>query len=135
MRTRPVLTSDDVKRMAAAAEAHAAANQWAVTIPIYDDGAHLLYLNRMDGAAPSTVEMALAKGRVAALGRRDGKLYEEVIKQGRTAFLSAPLTGLIEGGVVIQLDGESLGSIGVSGVKSEQDSEVARAGIAALTAA
>ncbi len=79
--------------------------------------------------------MALAKGRVAALGRRDSKLYEEVIKQGRTAFLSAPLTGLIEGGVVIQLDGESLGSIGVSGVKSEQDSEVARAGIAALTAA
>ncbi|MBN3790905.1 heme-binding protein [Burkholderia sp. Ac-20353] len=133
MKTKPVLTSDDVKTMAAAAEAHAAANQWAVTIAIFDDGGHPLYLHRMDGVAPGTVEMALAKGHTAALGRRESKVYEEMILQGRVSFLSAPLAGLIEGGVPIVVDGQTVGSIGVSGVKSEQDAAIARAGIAALT--
>ncbi|WP_179405194.1 GlcG/HbpS family heme-binding protein [Burkholderia guangdongensis] len=132
MKMKPVLTSDDVKTMAAAAETHAAANHWAVTIAILDDGAHLLHLHRMDGAAPSTVEMALAKGRTAALGRRESKAYEEIVLQGRVSFLSSPLAGLVEGGVPIVVDGETVGSIGVSGVKSEQDSAIARAGIAAL---
>ncbi len=133
MKTKPVLTSDDVKKMAAAAEAHAAGNQWPVTIAIFDDGAHLLYLHRMDGAAPSTVEMAIGKGRTSALGRRESKAYEEMVLQGRVSFLSAPLVGLVEGGVPIVVDGATVGSIGVSGVKSEQDAAIARAGIAALT--
>ncbi|CAN0622228.1 putative heme-binding protein GlcG [Burkholderia multivorans] len=133
MKTKPVLTSDDVKKMAAAAEAHAADNQWPVTIAIFDDGAHLLYLHRMDGAAPSTVEMAIGKGRTSALGRRESKAYEEMVLQGRVSFLSAPLVGLVEGGVPIVVDGATVGSIGVSGVKSEQDAAIARAGIAALT--
>jgi uncharacterized protein GlcG (DUF336 family) len=103
-----------------------------VTIAILDDGGHLLHLHRMDGAAPGTVDMATAKGRTAALGRRETKVYEDVIKQGRIAFLSAPLAAFVEGGVPIVVEGETVGAIGVSGVKSEQDTAIARAGIAAL---
>jgi glc operon protein GlcG len=132
VRTKPVLTDEDVKKMADAAQAHAQANHWNVTIAILDDGGHLLHLHRLDGAAPSTVEIAIGKGRTAALGRRESKVYEDVIKQGRTAFLSAPLTAMLEGGVPIIVEGDVIGSIGVSGVKSEQDVAVARAGIAAL---
>jgi glc operon protein GlcG len=132
VRNKSVLTDEDVKKMAAAAEAHALANQWPVTIAIFDDGGHLLYLHRMDGAAPVTVDMAIGKGRTSVLGRRETKIYEEIIKQGRTAFLSAPLVSMVEGGVPIVVQGEVVGSFGVSGVKSEQDSAVARAGIAAL---
>ncbi|AOJ72172.1 MULTISPECIES: GlcG/HbpS family heme-binding protein [Burkholderia] len=135
MKTKPVLTSDDVKKMATAAEAFAVANQWSVTVAIVDDGAHLLYLRRMDGAAPSTVEMAISKGRTAALGRRESKVYEDIVLQGRVSFLSAPLVGLVEGGVPIIVEGETVGAIGVSGVKSEQDATVARAAIAALIGA
>lgn len=132
MRNKPALTDEDVKKMAAAAEAHAAANQWKVTVAIFDDGGHLLHLHRMDGTAPSTVEMAMGKGRTAVLGRRETKVYEDIVKNGRTAFLSAPLVAMVEGGVPIVFEGEVIGSIGVSGVKSEQDAAVARAGIAAL---
>ena len=132
MRTKPALTDEDVKKMAAAAEAHAVANQWNVTVAIFDDGGHLLHLHRMDGTAPSTVEMAMGKGRTAVLGRRETKVYEDIIKNGRTAFLSAPLAAMVEGGVPIVFEGEVVGSIGVSGVKSEQDAAIARAGIAAL---
>jgi glc operon protein GlcG len=132
VRTKPALTDEDVRKMAAAAEAHAAANQWNVTVAIFDDGGHLLYLHRGDNVAPSTVEMAIGKGRTAVLGRRETKVYEEIIKQGRTAFLSAPLVAMVEGGVPIVVEGEVVGSFGVSGVKSEQDAAIARAGIAAL---
>jgi len=118
--------------MADAAVAHALGHQWNVAISIVDDGGHLLWLRRLDGAAPSTAEMAIGKSRTAALGRRESKLYEDIIKQGRTAFLSAPLTAMVEGGVPIVVDGDVVGAIGVSGVKSEQDAAVARAGIAAL---
>ncbi|GAB2879079.1 heme-binding protein [Paraburkholderia jirisanensis] len=135
MRTKLVLTDEDVKKMAAAAEAHAAANQWHVTVAIFDDGGHLLNLHRMEGVAASTVEMAIGKGRTALLGRRETKIYEDIIKQGRTAFLSAPLVAMVEGGVPIVVNGEVVGSIGVSGVKSEQDAAIARAGIAALSEA
>ena len=132
MRTKPALTDEDVKTMAAAAEAHAAANRWNVTVAIFDDGGHLLHLHRMDGTAPSTVEMAIGKGRTAVLGRRETKVYEDIVKNGRTAFLSAPLVAMVEGGVPIVFEGEVVGSIGVSGVKSEQDAAVARAALAAL---
>jgi glc operon protein GlcG len=132
VRTKPVLTDEDVIKIAAAARAHAAANHWTVTFAILDDGGHLLHLHRMDGAAPSTVDMAVAKGRTAALGRRETRIYEDIVKQGRTAFLSAPLGAMIEGGVPIAVEGETVGSIGVAGAKSEQDTAIARAGIAAL---
>jgi glc operon protein GlcG len=133
MNTKPTLALSDLRTMAAAAEAEATLNGWAVTIAIVDDGGHLLWLQRLDGAAPISAEIAPAKARTAAVGRRESKVYEDMINQGRVSFLSAPtLTGLLEGGVPILVGGQCLGAIGVSGVKSAEDAQIARAGIAAL---
>ena len=133
MKTKPALELADVKAIAAAAEAEALKNHWAVTIAIVDDGGHLLWLQRLDGAAPVSAQIAPAKARTAALGRRESKAYEDMINQGRTSFLSAPgIEGLLEGGVPILKDGHCIGAVGVSGVKSTEDAQVARAGIAAL---
>ena len=133
MQTKFVLELADVKIIAAAAEAEALKNQWAVSIAIVDDGGHLLHLARLDGAAPISSHIAPAKANTAAMGRRDSKVYEDVINGGRTSFLSAPnLKGLLEGGVPIMKDGVCLGAVGVSGVKSNEDAQVARAGIAAI---
>ncbi|MCA0327300.1 MAG: heme-binding protein [Proteobacteria bacterium] len=133
MKTKSVLDAADVKAMAAAAEAEAQSHQWAVTIAIADEGGHLLHLARLDGAAPVSAYIASAKARTAALGRRESKGYEEMINSGRVSFLSAPeLQGMLEGGVPIMKDGFCLGAVGVSGVKSVEDAQVARAGIAAL---
>lgn len=135
MKTKPYLSLDDVKRVAAAAEAEANANKWVVTIAIVDDGGHLLWLQRLDGATPLSAHIAPAKARTSSLGRRESKVYEEVINQGRTAFLSVPeVEGLLEGGVPIMVDGQCLGAVGVSGVKSDEDAQIAKAGIAALGA-
>ena len=133
MNTKPFLSLTDVKSMAAAAEAEAVNNQWVVTIAIVDDGGHLLWLQRLDGAAPISSHIAPAKARTAALGRRESRLYEEMINQGRMSFLSAPLLeGMLEGGVPVMVNGQCVGAIGVSGVKSNEDAQIARAGIAAL---
>ena len=133
MQTKSVLTLSDVRAIAQAAEAEAHANGWAVTIAIVDDGGHLLWLQRLDGAAPLSAHIGPAKARTAALGRRDSKVYEDMINQGRTSFLSAPtLEGMLEGGVPILVDGQCVGAVGVSGVKSSEDAQIARAGIAAL---
>jgi glc operon protein GlcG len=133
MQTKSVLTLSDVRTIAQAAEAEAVANGWAVTIAIVDDGGHLLWLQRLDGAAPISAHIGPAKARTAALGRRESKVYEDVINQGRTSFLSAPtLEGMLEGGVPILVDGQCVGAVGVSGVKSSEDAQIARAGIAAL---
>jgi uncharacterized protein GlcG (DUF336 family) len=123
----------DVKAIAAAAEAEALKNGWAVTIAIVDDGGHLLWLQRLDGAPPISAHIAPAKANTAALGRRESRMYEEVINGGRFSFLSAPdLKGMLEGAVPILKDGQCLGAVGVSGVKSSDDVTIARAGIAAL---
>jgi len=133
MQTKPVLTLADIKNIAAAAEAEAQANKWAVTIAIVDDGGHLLWLQRLDGAAPISASIAPAKANSAALGRRTSKSYEDMINGGRYSFLSAPvLEGMLEGGEPIVIDGQCLGAVGVSGVQSQQDAQIARAGIAAL---
>jgi glc operon protein GlcG len=133
MISKSVLTLTDVRAMAQAAEAEALAQQWPVTIAIVDDGGHLLWLQRLDGAAAISAHIAPAKARTAALGRRDSKVYEDVINQGRMSFLSAPLLeGMLEGGVPVMVDGQCVGAVGVSGVKSNEDAQVARAGIAAL---
>ncbi|HEX8601661.1 MAG TPA: heme-binding protein [Pseudoduganella sp.] len=133
MQSKPYLTLADVKKIAAAAEAEALANNWAVSIAIVDDGGHLLWQQRLDGAAPLTAHIAPAKAKTSALGRRESKSYEDVINGGRVAFLSAPeVEGLLEGGVNIVVDGHSIGAVGVSGVKSDQDAQIAKAGIAAL---
>jgi uncharacterized protein GlcG (DUF336 family) len=133
MKHRPTLTLDDARRIAAAAEAEALAHGWAVSIAVVDDGGHLLWLQRLDGAAPVSAAIAPAKARTAALGRRDTKGYEDMINNGRTAFLSAPvIDGLLEGGVPVMADGHCAGAVGVSGVKPAEDARVARAGIAAV---
>lgn len=135
MKTKPVLTLDDIRRIAQAAEAEALRHQWAVTIAIVDDGGHLLWLQRLDGAAPLSAHIAPAKAHTAALGCRESRVYEEMINQGRVSFLSAPVVeGLLEGGVPIVVQGVCVGAVGVSGVKSSEDAQVARAGIAALAA-
>jgi glc operon protein GlcG len=135
VQNKPFLTLEDVKRIAAAAEAEALRHGWAVTIAVVDDGGHLLWLQRLDGAPPVSAQIGPAKARTAAMGRRESKAYEDIINQGRTAFLSAPaLEGMLEGGVPIVVGGHCAGAVGVSGVKSHEDAQVARAGIAALGA-
>lgn len=136
MNTKPYLTLLDAKQIGAAAEAEAVQNGWAVSIAIVDDGGHLLWQQRLDGAPPVSSYIAPAKANTAALGRRESKVYEDVVNNGRMSFLSAPkLEGMLEGGVPVIVDGHVIGAVGVSGVKSEQDVQIARAGIAALNAA
>lgn len=133
LKSKPFLDLDAVKRIAAAAEGEAQRHAWPVSIAIVDDGGHLLWLQRLDGAAPISAHIAPAKARTAALGRRESRVYEEMINQGRMSFLSAPdLQGMLEGGVPILVDGQCVGAVGVSGVKSSEDAQIARAGIAAL---
>lgn len=133
MKTKPVLSLGDVKTILEAAGAHAVANNWPVTITVVDDGGHILGMHRLDGAAPISAEISPAKARTAALGQRETKVYEDIINQGRVAFLSAPvLKGMLEGGVPVIVQGQVVGAVGVSGVKSTEDVEIARAGIAAL---
>lgn len=133
MKTKPTLEFADVKAIAAAAEAEALKNNWAVSIAIVDDGGHLLHLQRLDGAAPISARIAPAKANTAAMGRRESKVYEDMVNGGRVSFLSAPdLNGLLEGGVPILKDGHCLGAVGVSGVKSTEDAQVAKAGITAI---
>jgi uncharacterized protein GlcG (DUF336 family) len=104
-----------------------------VTIAIVDSGGHLLWLQRLDAAAPVSAEIAPAKARTAALGRRETKVYEDMINGGRVSFLSAPaIQGMLEGGVPILVEGACVGAVGVSGVKSNEDAQIARAGVAAL---
>lgn len=133
MKSQSTLEFSDVKAMAAAAEAEALKNNWAVTIAIVDAGGHLLHLARLDGAAPMSSHIAPAKANAAALGRRESKIYEDLINAGRISFLSAPtIQGMLEGGVPIMKDGHCLGAVGVSGVKSSEDAQIAKAGIAAI---
>ena len=133
MNSKPILTEQEIRRIGDAAAAEAHAHQWPVTIAVVDDGGHLLWLQRLEGAAPVSAEIAPAKARTAALGRRESKTYEDMINQGRVSFLSAPaLQGMLEGGVPVLVGGQCVGAVGVSGVKSAEDAQVARAGIAAL---
>ena len=133
MKTKPVLGLEEARRIALAAETEASRNSWPVSIAIVDDGGHLLWFQRLDGASPISAQIATAKAQTPALGRRESKGYEDMINQGRTSFLSAPgLAGMLEGGVPIMADGSCVGAVGVSGVKSSEDAQIAKAGIAAL---
>ena len=133
MKNTYALEAADIKAIAAAAKAEALKNNWAVTIAIVDAGGHLLHLQRLDGAAPISAHIAPAKANTAAMGQRESKVYEDMINAGRVSFLSAPdLKGLLEGGVPIMKDGQCLGAVGVSGVKSTEDAQIAKAGIAAI---
>lgn len=133
MKIKHYLELADVKFIAAAAEAEAMKHNWAVTIAVSDDGGNLLWLQRLDGASAFSSHIAPAKAHAAAVGRRDSKAFEDMINGGRTAFLTAPgVRGLLEGGAPIMKDGQVIGAVGVSGVKSSEDAQIAKAGIAAL---
>ncbi len=132
MQHKPVLTHDDVARALEFARTEAQNHQWAVTIAIVDDGGHPLALQRLDGCAPVSAYIAMEKARTAAMGRRPSQAYEEMINSGRTSFLSVPLTAMLEGGVPIVVDGHVVGAIGVSGVKSSEDTQIAMAGVASI---
>lgn len=132
MRTTSSLDLSDAKRIAEAAEAEAQANQWAVVIAIVDAAGHLLYLQRNDGAQLGSVEVAVGKATTAAHFRRPTKDWEERLAEGRLGYLSFPSRTLLEGGVPVLMNGVVVGAVGVSGVKSHEDAQIARAGIAAL---
>ena len=131
MKTRPMLTLDDCRKISAAAEAEAKKNNWIVSIAILDDGGHLLWLVRMDGATPANAEIAIGKGRTAAVTRRATKTWEDRIAGGRLSMLGMPVLP-VQGGIPVVHDGQCIGAIGVSGVQSHEDEQIASAGAATL---
>ena len=131
MRTKPALTASDVQKMVAACKSEAAKNKWNVTIAVVDDAGHLLYLERLDGAGPMTAAVAAGKASTAAVTRRPTKFWEDRVKE-RPAFVKFPDNLPIQGGVPIMYQNECVGAIGVSGVQSHEDEQIANAGIAAL---
>jgi glc operon protein GlcG len=132
MQSKAVLSQIEVSQIIQAARSEAQQQGWAVAIAVVDDGGHPLALERLDGCAPIGAYIAIEKARSAAIGRRETKGYEDMVNGGRTAFVSAPLITSLEGGVPVLVDGQVVGAVGVSGVKAEQDAQVAKAGIAAL---
>ena len=132
MKTRPMLTLEDCKKISAASEAEAKKNNWNVCIAILDDGGHLLHLARMDGATPANSRIAVEKGRTAAESRRSTAMWEERIKAGRHAMLGMPGITPVQGGLPIVVDGVCVGAVGVSGVQSHEDEQIAKAGIDTL---
>jgi len=133
VKTKQCLTLADVKKMAAACEAEAIKNKWDVVIAILDDGGHMLLLHRMDGTTPFNAQVAVEKGRSAAVSRRSTKSWEDRIAAGRNAVLNMPVLP-IQGGIPIMYKGECLGGIGISGVQSHEDEQIAQAGLDALGA-
>jgi uncharacterized protein GlcG (DUF336 family) len=131
MKTRPMLTLDDCKKISAAAEAEAKKNNWNVCIAILDDGGHLLHLARMDGASPANARIAIAKGRTAAESRRSTAVWQERIKP-RPEMLRMPGITPIQGGLPIVVEGTCVGAVGISGVQSHEDEQIAAAGIKAV---
>lgn len=134
MQSKPMLTLSDVTKILDAARSEAEGHKWPVTIAVVDDGGHLLASLRLDDAAPISAYIAIEKARTAALGRRETKQYEEMVNAGRTAFLSAPLVTSLEGGVPLMAQGQVVGAIGVSGVKADQDAQIAKAGAQSISA-
>ncbi|NJM31574.1 MAG: hypothetical protein HC848_00090 [Limnobacter sp.] len=133
MQTKPVLSVADVEAILQGAKQEAQANGWKVTIAVADDGGHLLGLLRLDGAPPMSAHIGPSKARAAAMAKKETKILEDVINNGRTAFVTVPyVDGLLEGGVPILVEGEVVGAVGVSGVQSNQDVQIAKAGIARI---
>ncbi|XDZ51552.1 heme-binding protein [Neisseriaceae bacterium CLB008] len=132
MQQKYILDEQAVDAILTTAKQVAKQKQWAVTICVTDDGGHLLGLLRLDGAAPMSALIAQEKAKTAALSRKETLVYETMINQGRSAFLSAPLHGLLEGGLPIIKDGHCIGAVGVSGLASDLDAELARLAIASI---
>lgn len=134
--TKKTLTLEAARVMAAAAEAAAASNGWKVVIAVVDDGGHAILVQRIDGTQSSSVATAMGKASAAVAFKRPTRILEEMVNNGRYSFLSAPGEPvLLQGGLPVQVDGQLVGAIGVSGVKASDDEVVAQAGIDALLAA
>ena len=131
MRNRPTLTAADVHKMVAACKNEATKNKWSVSIAVVDEGGYLLYLERLDGAGPVTAEVATEKAVTAARTRRPTKFWEDRLKE-RPAFMKFPGVLPLQGGVPVMYQNECVGAIGVSGVQSHEDEQIANAGAAAL---
>ncbi|GGX45870.1 heme-binding protein [Saccharospirillum salsuginis] len=133
MLSKALLSITDANGIIDAALIEAEQHHWHIAIAVVDDGGHPLALHRMDNSAPISAYLALEKARSAALGRRETKLYEDMINQGRFAFLSVPeISGTLEGGVPVVVDGQVVAAVGVSGVLPHQDAQVAKAGVEGL---
>lgn len=132
MKTRTELTLEDCLKIHAAAEAESRRNGWNVAIAILDDGGHLLHFARMDGATPANAGIAVEKGRTAAISRRSSGKWQDIVKSGRTEMIKMPGILPVQGGMPIVADGTCIGAVGVSGVQSDQDEQIAQAGIDAL---
>lgn len=131
MKNIKALTLDDVRRIAAAAEAEALRQGWAVTIAVCDAGGHAIWLQRMDDAPLMSASVAPEKARTCVMSGKPSKIFEDMVNNGRFAALSMPVVPL-EGGEPIIVDDMVIGAVGVSGVKAGEDAQVARAGLAAL---
>ena len=129
MYVKNALTLADAKQIACAAEAEALKNNWRVTIAVLDDGGNLLFLQRLDEAPLGSIVVAQEKARTALLFKRPTKVFEEIIASGRTAMLTLPGATPIEGGLPLLNNGQIIGAIGVSGVQSPQDAQIAGAGV------
>jgi uncharacterized protein GlcG (DUF336 family) len=127
MRTKQCLTLSDVKKILAACEAEAAKHKWSVAISIVDEAGFLLGFERMDGAAAISGEVSMGKARTSAMTRRPSKFFEDRVKE-RPAFVNFPAGILIQGAVPLVHEGECVGAVGVSGVQSHEDEQVAQAG-------
>jgi glc operon protein GlcG len=132
--TKKVLSLDAAKQIAAAAEKHARENKWNVCISIVDDGGHLVYFQRMDGTQHGSILVSQRKAETAIGFKRPSKTFEEGVAGGRNALLALPGATPLEGGLPLVADGDMIGAIGVSGVTSTQDSQIAQAGVDALAA-
>jgi uncharacterized protein GlcG (DUF336 family) len=131
---KPTLTLAVAKEIAVAAEAEALKNGWNVVIAIVDEGANLLYLQRMDGTQIASIDIAVAKAASAVKYKRPTKSFEEALVGGRQAILNLPHAMPVEGGLPLTHDGCIVGAIGVSGVQADQDGMIAMAGMNALAA-
>ena len=129
---KKVLTLEAAKKIAAAAETEARKNNWNVVIAVVDDGGHLLYLQRIDGTQTGSIDVAIGKARTAAAFKRPTKVFDELAKTRPSITSISPNAVLLEGGVPVVVGGQMVGAVGVSGVTSQQDAQVAEAGIAAL---
>ncbi len=133
MNKRTILTLEDAKVIATASEAEARRNNWPVVIAVVDDGGHLIHLLRLDDTQFGSIDVAIQKARAAIAFRRPTKIWEEHVAEGRIRYLGLPGTLPIEGGLPIVIDKQFIGAIGVSGVRSHEDAQIAQAGLDALS--
>ncbi|HEX2093891.1 MAG TPA: heme-binding protein [Longimicrobiaceae bacterium] len=127
-----VISLEAARRMADAAEAEARRNRWNVAIAIVDAAGELILFHRLDGVQPASLDIAVQKARTAARFRRPTKALQDALENGRTALLALDGVLPLEGGIPVVVDGQTIGAIGVSGVTSQQDAQIAQAGVSAL---